>query len=195
MGIYDLISGWSEATPYFGRRDGAVKQEANLGGPREARVGHTYLVDDTNNATGIYGGLRKGDLSIEAGINPLGRRHSRNISDIFDIHQDISTDMMYLAALKHFDLGSFQPHVLGGLANVNFKNYEYGSNENGPNQRHYNSGSSINPMLGVGFTWSPEMLRPLSIRGDYFKIPNVARSLWTRSSDVDGGFLGLQYQF
>lgn len=192
--FFDLISGWSDATPYMGIRSGVTKQKLGTS-DRESRIGHLYEFDDHRNVPGIFGGLRKGDISLEVGGGPLGRRSSHNVSDTYDIRQDIDTDYAYLAGLKHFDLGSFSPHLLGGLAGVNFKNHEYGSNEAGPNQDHRNSGLQFGPMYGFGFTWSPQFMKPLTVRGDYFKIDDVAKSLWTRKSDITGGFLGLQYPF
>lgn len=186
---FSLINGWE---PYIGYRSGLVKQDVDISG---SRVGPLYEVQNISPSSSYFGGLRKGDVSLEIGAGPLSSRNSHNKSDTYDIRQDISTDFAYLAALKHFQFGRFAPHLLGGVARVGFDNHEYGSNENGPNQEHRNSGSGTYPMLGVGFQWSPDFLKPLSVRGDYFKLNGVAESHWTKKSDVSGGFLGLQYKF
>jgi hypothetical protein len=176
------------ADAYAGIRLTYSAQKPNVLGDR---VGPTYIVRDRLLAAGVYVGYTTNTWSLEVGAGPLGSRSSHNVGRGFDIQQIIETKHVYGAVLHHWQFGRFSPHVLLGLSRVSMKNHEFGFNETGAAvQLNYSHTSA--PMLGGGGTYR---FAKVDLRAEAFRIANVARSIWTNSSDVTAVSVGVQYRF
>lgn len=160
---------------------------SNLG-----RAGFAYPVDEQYTTGNVFAGYSFGVWAVEAGGGPLGQFNSEDISNTFDIKQQITTEHFFVAVLRHFRFGAFSINGRLGVSRVAMKNHEYGFNENGPNQDFQESSAATAPMFGGGAAYA---FGRIAVRADLFRINNVARSFHAENSDITTFALGLQYSF
>jgi hypothetical protein len=176
------------AEPYVGLRLQYSAQVPNVLGPT---VGPIYDVDDRLLTLGLYAGYSFERWSVEVGGGRLGRRTAHNVGSTFDITQIIETKHVYGNIMYRWHFAQLSPYLLLGASSVYMNNYEYGVNETGPAVQE-NYSRTLAPMFGGGVVYS---LGKVDLRADVFRINNVARSIWTNSSDVTAASIGIQYRF
>ena len=181
----------SESRPYVGASYGISSLDPNQTG----RTGPQYTVQNNRSVGNVYAGLENGAWAVEIGGGPLADRRSHNVSSTYDIKQNISADHIYLAALRKFRLmDKLSAHAKLGVARVMFKNHEFGSNENGPNQTQLNYGTDTVPIYGAGL--EAVINKNLSLRLEAERLDRLIKSHWTRPhSDISKVSAGLKYKF
>jgi hypothetical protein len=182
-------AGTAQGGVYVGARNLSSSQSVNGSAPR---TGPTYDVEGNTNAAQLYVGYTVRGWSLEGGAGALSARSSHNVSTSFDIRQDIETRITYLALRREIAFGPVSLGVLAGMARVTMRNHEYGWNENGPDQDWHNTTAERVPLFGLSAAYGVEHA---VMRVELLRVNNIARSPWTRSSDVTAIAVGLHYTF
>ena len=157
------------------------------------RSGDAYPIHEWTTTGNLFVGYASGAWALELGGGPLSRFYSENISQTFDVKQEIRTKHVYITALGHVRLdGAFKAFGRLGVSRVTMTNHEYGFNENGSNQDFRESTTSYAPMFGGGLSYT---YHSVTVRLEAFWINNVARSSHAEHSDISAYGLGLQYNF
>lgn len=127
-------------------------------------------------------GYRISNTAIEAGLGYADYRgHAVVPSRPADVRQEIDSRFIYLAAIQFFPITTGEFFAGAGAAKVWARNYEHGLTQdmqgNTGQVTNQTYTKELTPYLTAG--WQGEHIR-LSAS----VIPNVVRSVWTKSEDI-----------